>query len=94
MDYALRLIINPSHGVRWFMWMMTLSCGLGKSLYEKRDDHVAFYIVEKFDMKESYSPEIAEKKWFSFNDLPLEMTPSTKNRIEEFLGQQQRSDTW
>jgi len=62
--------------------------------FEKRDDFVAFYIVKKFEMKESYSPEISEKKWFYLNDLPLEITPSTRRRIEEFLGQRQTSDRW
>lgn len=61
---------------------------------EKSDDYIAFYIVKKFEMKESYSFEIAEKKWFSFNDLPPEITPSTTRRIEEFLGQRPKSDWW
>ncbi|MBA3814275.1 MAG: NUDIX domain-containing protein [Alphaproteobacteria bacterium] len=62
--------------------------------FEKRDDFVAFYIVKKFDIKERYSPEIADKKWFCFHDLPLEITPSTRRRIEEFLDQRQKSDRW
>ncbi|MBX9620904.1 MAG: NUDIX domain-containing protein [Alphaproteobacteria bacterium] len=61
---------------------------------EKRDDYVAFYIVKKFEMKEVCSPEIHEKKWFSLYDLPLDTTPATKRRVEEFLGQRQKSDTW
>lgn len=68
--------------------------GVYHSNSEKRDDYVAFYIVKKFEMKEVYSPEIHEKKWFSLHDLPLDTTPATKRRIDEFLGQRQKSDMW
>jgi 8-oxo-dGTP pyrophosphatase MutT (NUDIX family) len=64
------------------------------SKFEKRDDYVAFYIVKKFEIKENYSPEISEKKWFSINDLPPDITSATKRRIEEFLGKKKKSDTW
>ena len=40
--------------------------GVYHSNSEKRDDYVAFYIVKKFEMKESYSPEVYEKKMVSF----------------------------
>ncbi|MBX9786090.1 MAG: NUDIX domain-containing protein [Alphaproteobacteria bacterium] len=68
--------------------------GVYHSNSEKRDDYVAFYIVKKFEMKDVYSPEIHEKQWFSLHDLPLDTTPATKRRIEEFLSQRQKSDTW
>lgn len=68
--------------------------GVYHSTSEKRDDYIAFYIVKKFEMKDVYSPEIHEKRWFSLYDLPLDTTPATKRRIEEFLGQRQKSDTW
>ena len=68
--------------------------GVYHSNSEKRDDYVAFYIIKEFEMKDVYSPEIHEKKWFSLYDLPLDTTPATKRRIEEFLGQRQKSDTW
>lgn len=61
---------------------------------EKRGDYVAFYIVRKFEMKETYSPEIAEKEWFPLHDLPLDTTPATRRRVEEFLGQKEKSDSW
>lgn len=68
--------------------------GVYHSNSEKRDDYVAFYIVKKFEMKEVTSSEIHEKQWFSLHDLPLDTTPATKRRIEEFLGQRQKADTW
>jgi len=69
--------------------------GLYHHKYKKRDDYVAFYIVRHFEMqKESYSPEIAEKKWFPFHALPPDITPSTLHRIEEFLDQREKSEKW
>ena len=68
--------------------------GVYHSKSEKRDDYVAFYIVKKFEMKESYSPEVYEKKWFPLYDLPFDATPATKRRVEEFLGKRQKADTW
>lgn len=68
--------------------------GVYHSNQEKRDDYVAFYIVKKFEMKEAYSPEIADKQWFSLNNLPEEITPATKRRVEEYLGKREKSDKW
>ena len=68
--------------------------GVYHSSQEKRDDYVAFYIVKKFDMTESRSPEIADRQWFSLNNLPEETTPATKRRVEEYLGTREKSDKW
>jgi 8-oxo-dGTP pyrophosphatase MutT (NUDIX family) len=62
---------------------------------KKRDDYIAFYIIKKFELQDSsYSPEIAEKRWFPLHDLPPDTTPSTLKRIEEFLGIREKSDKW
>lgn len=61
---------------------------------ERRDDYIAFYIIKTFEMEETYSLEIAEKKWFSFDALPIDITPATTRRIEEYLGKRAVSDTW
>lgn len=69
--------------------------GIYHNKHERRDDYVAFYIVQDFEMqKESYSPEIAEKKWFSLTNLPPDITPSTLRRIEEYLDQREKSEQW
>ncbi|MBX9806116.1 MAG: NUDIX domain-containing protein [Alphaproteobacteria bacterium] len=60
----------------------------------KGDDYVAFYIVRKFDMKESASREIAEKKWFPLKSLPDDVTPATKRRVEEYLGTRAKTEKW
>jgi 8-oxo-dGTP pyrophosphatase MutT (NUDIX family) len=64
------------------------------SNFEKRDDYIAFYIVTKFEMQAVSSPEIADKKWFALTDLPHDVTPATKRRIEEFLACREKSDKW
>lgn len=68
--------------------------GIYHSSYEKRDDYIAFYIVKKFKMEESSSPEIADKQLFYLNNLPDEITPATKRRVEEYLGTREKSDKW
>lgn len=69
--------------------------GLYHNKNHKRDDYVAFYIVNHFEMqKNSTSPEIAEKKWFPISHLPPDITPSTLKRIEEYLNQREKSDKW
>ena len=68
--------------------------GIYHSNQEKRDDYVAFYTVKKFNLTESFSPEIADKQWFSLNNLPKEVTPATKRRVEEYLGMREKSDKW
>lgn len=69
--------------------------GIYHNKREKRDDYVALYIVRDFEMqKNSYSPEIAEKRWFSLTELPSDITPSTLKRIEEFLDHREKSDKW
>lgn len=65
------------------------------SNYHKRDDHIIFYIIDTFSMiKRSPSPEIEEMKWFHLQNLPDNISPATKRRIDEFLGLQEISDRW
>jgi ADP-ribose pyrophosphatase YjhB (NUDIX family) len=69
--------------------------GIYHNKNENRDDYVALYIVKDFELqKNSYSPEIAEKRWFPLTDLPADITPSTLKRIEEYLDQREKSDKW
>jgi mutator protein MutT len=61
---------------------------------EGRDDYVMLYIVEKMNEQNSYCPEIAEKRWFSFKELPADISPATLRRIEEFLGLREIKEIW
>ena len=61
----------------------------------KRDDHVLFYFVTDFrEINNTPSPEIAEKRWFSLDDLPKDITLGTQRRIEEYVGKRGKTDFW
>lgn len=61
---------------------------------EKRDDYVVFYIINAYQFEEVNSPEIQEKKWFSLDQLPADVSPATQRRIDEYLGKIEVSDIW
>ena len=50
--------------------------------------------MNKFEIADVKCAEIAEKKWFSLEDLPNDLTQATKRRIDEYLGQREQSDKW
>jgi 8-oxo-dGTP pyrophosphatase MutT (NUDIX family) len=63
--------------------------------YNKRDDHIIFYIIENFSsITRPRSPEIETMQWFDIHNLPENISPATKRRIAEYLGQQEISDRW
>lgn len=61
---------------------------------EKRDDYVVLYIVEEFTQKTVSSPEIIAAEWFEISNLPQDISPATKRRIEEFLGSREALEKW
>ncbi|WP_131783366.1 NUDIX domain-containing protein [Legionella gresilensis] len=61
---------------------------------EKRDDYIVFYICQALQQEISYSAEIAEQQWFKLDHLPLDISPATKKRIEEYLGKRAVSEYW
>jgi len=61
---------------------------------EKRDDYIIFYIIKDARFIDMHSSEIAEKKWFSLDLLPEDISPATKRRIDEYLGVREISDRW
>jgi len=58
--------------------------GVYHTTFGKRDDYIFFYIVKEFDLVDSSSPEIEECRWFPFDNLPMDISPSTKRRIDEY----------
>lgn len=68
--------------------------GIYHNTREKRDDYIAVYICKNFNKVATSSPEIAEEKWFALDQLPSDISPATKRRIEEYLGQRPISDKW
>lgn len=62
--------------------------------FKKRDDYVIVYVCKHFEKKEVSSKEILDARWFPLSDLPSDITPGTKRRIEEYLGHHPLSDQW
>jgi len=61
----------------------------------KRDDYVVLYVCKKFKRHDNVtSPEILDSQWFSLHNLPPDIAPGTKRRIEEYLGTRPLSDKW
>ncbi len=70
--------------------------GLYYSLQNSCDDYCAVYagFNASFDHLKIDNVEIAEANFFSFDDLPQDVSPGTKRRIEEYLGLKEKSDVW
>jgi 8-oxo-dGTP pyrophosphatase MutT (NUDIX family) len=68
--------------------------GVYHNRHKKRDDYVIVYVCKKFEKTEVTSNEILEARWFPLNALPPDISPSTKKRIEEYLGLRSLSDVW
>lgn len=60
----------------------------------KREDYVVFYIVDKFKLVKSNSPEIEDAQWFDLKNLPKDATKATKNRVAEYLGLKANTEQW
>lgn len=58
------------------------------------DDHVALYIIEDFIKEKSESSEIESMKWYRMDELPGNISPAAKRRIEEYLGRRKTSYDW
>ena len=61
---------------------------------EKRDDYIIFYIGHGCTQEVMTSPEISEKHWFPINDLPQDLSPATRRRIQEYFDKVEISEKW
>lgn len=61
---------------------------------ENRDDYIIFYIVQNFEQKISKSSEVSEHQWFYFSELPDDISPATKRRIEEYMDLRPLTENW
>ncbi len=70
--------------------------GLYYSLQENHDDFVALYIghVQNISGYKIDEKEIAEINFFDLQNLPPDISPATKRRIDEYLGLCKKSDIW
>ncbi|OGV50355.1 MAG: hypothetical protein A3F46_05115 [Legionellales bacterium RIFCSPHIGHO2_12_FULL_42_9] len=61
---------------------------------EKHDDYIIFYIGHDCTQEIVTSPEIAEKQWFPINQLPKDLSPATRRRIQEYFDKVKISEIW
>ncbi len=59
-----------------------------------KDDYVALYLVTNFTEHDTKSYEIQEKKWFTYANLPTDISPATRRRIEEYLELKPKQEKW
>lgn len=59
-------------------------------------DHVAVFIVESFDGQPTAADrkEIAEVRFFPFDELPADLKRGHRDRIFEYLRKKESSDMW
>lgn len=62
--------------------------------FQKRGDYVILYLVKSFTMHTTNSLEIERWAWYPLQDLPRDITPATRRRIEEFIGKRAISSKW
>ncbi|MEM7331565.1 MAG: NUDIX domain-containing protein [Chloroflexota bacterium] len=63
--------------------------GTYSSINEKKNDHVVVMLSTNFDYKGPNDREIVEAKLFDLNQLPDNISPGTKNRLNEYLSNNQ-----
>ncbi len=61
-----------------------------------RGDHVAVYVFKQWRRLRDFRPdyEIAAADFFPLDDLPDDITPGTRRRIEEMQGKRPIADVW
>lgn len=61
---------------------------------KKHDDYIIFYTAHGCTQHVVTSPEIAEQQWFALNELPVDLSPATRRRIEEYFEKREISEYW
>lgn len=69
--------------------------GIYYNIHQGHDDYITVYVCKDFKEENSIDAhEIVEKKWFSLNDLPHDISLSCLMRIQEYLKQKPLHDRW
>jgi ADP-ribose pyrophosphatase YjhB (NUDIX family) len=59
------------------------------------NDYIVLYVVKEFtQMPVQLGGEIAEVQWFALENLPDDLSASTRRRIAEYCDHQPKSDQW
>lgn len=68
--------------------------GIYLHYYFGMHDYPILFIVKEYEKIPSNSLEIAEFNWFSYAELPLDTTPATKRRLDEYFQKEDSSQMW
>ena len=52
------------------------------------------YVGNDHVQEDNWCAEIYDKKWFALDDLPADVTPATKRRIDEYQRKTAISERW
>jgi 8-oxo-dGTP pyrophosphatase MutT (NUDIX family) len=68
--------------------------GIYHHLYLQVNDYPVVYVVKKFSLTKTFSPEIENTGWFDYAALPEMTSPGTKRRLSEYFTNQTPSEKW
>jgi 8-oxo-dGTP pyrophosphatase MutT (NUDIX family) len=71
-------------------------CHLYYSEREGKRDHIALFHVPRYHMHSDHppDPEVAEMRFFHWDELPADTTPATRKRLDEFRRQEFHEERW
>ncbi|MCA9389386.1 MAG: NUDIX domain-containing protein [Candidatus Magasanikbacteria bacterium] len=61
---------------------------------EYKNDHIVLFEAKTAGFEPKGSGEVKEAKFFAFDHLPVDISPATKRRIEEYLKMKPREEMW
>ncbi|HPF95543.1 MAG TPA: NUDIX domain-containing protein [bacterium] len=61
---------------------------------EYKNDHIVLFEVKTSVFEPKGGGEVKEAKFFAFDHLPVDISPATKRRIEEYLKMKPREEMW
>ncbi|MSP13412.1 MAG: NUDIX domain-containing protein [Chloroflexi bacterium] len=59
--------------------------GIYTNFYEHKSDHVVVFVCNDFTLSGKTDHEIAEYGFFTFSDLPGDLSPGTRRRLDEYV---------
>jgi 8-oxo-dGTP pyrophosphatase MutT (NUDIX family) len=68
--------------------------GIYQNRFMGGDDYPIIYVVKNYSQILVKSAEIAQQSWFHFAELPSDVSPGTRQRLEEFFKALPVSESW
>ncbi|MFB9827263.1 hypothetical protein ACFFMO_05265 [Lederbergia wuyishanensis] len=69
--------------------------GVYSNFYEYKNDHITVFLYNEFTLNHKNNTEIEKIAFFNLHDLPKDISPGSKKRIQEYIKQDfPKHDTW